>query len=124
MTPTLDQPRAKANKRRVFLRINGQIHSSLGPLLHSTFNMMKELSRFGALMLVITFGFALAFYAMFGSSSASQPDGGDIPEYDTYYSSLLTLFASMLGNFDFEVGWCEGAGCQPVVGGYSNCLYS
>lgn len=73
--------------------------------------MMKELSRFGALMLVITFGFALAFHAMFGSTSASQPDGGDIAEYDTYYSSLLTLFASMLGNFDFAVG---GRVTQPL----------
>lgn len=109
MTPTpttIPTPR----KRHLLLG-NGQIHSSLGPLLHSTFNMMKELSRFGALMLVITFGFALAFYAMFGSKSASQPDGGDIAEYDTYYSSLLTLFASMLGNFDFEVGLgVRGAG--------------
>lgn len=73
-------------------------------MLHSTFNMMRDLTRFGALMLVITFGFALAFYAMFGSTSASQPDGGDIPAFSTYYTSLLTLFASMLGNFDFKVG--------------------
>lgn len=78
--------------------------------------MMKELARFGALMLVITFGFALAFYAMFGSVSASQPDGGAVAEYDTYYSSLLTLFASMLGNFDFKVGLRAGGRMtQPLV---------
>ncbi|CAM9347034.1 unnamed protein product [Ectocarpus sp. 4 AP-2014] len=81
----------------------GKVHSSLGPLMHSAFNVIGDLTRFGALMLVITLGFALAFYAMFGSMSASLPDGGDIAEYDTYYSSILTLFSSMLGNFSFEV---------------------
>ncbi|CAM9198081.1 unnamed protein product [Ectocarpus sp. 12 AP-2014] len=80
-----------------------RVHSSLGPLMHSAFNVIGDLTRFGALMLVITLGFALAFYAMFGSMSASLPDGGDITEYDTYYSSILTLFSSMLGNFSFEV---------------------
>lgn len=71
--------------------------------MHSAFNVIGDLTRFGALMLVITLGFALAFYAMFGSTSASLPDGGDIAEYDTYYASILTLLSSMLGNFSFEV---------------------
>ncbi|CAM9180402.1 unnamed protein product [Ectocarpus fasciculatus] len=83
--------------------LTAAVHSSLGPLMHSAFNVIGDLARFGALMLVITLGFALAFYAMFGSTSASLPDGGDIAEYDTYYSSILTLFSSMLGNFSFEV---------------------
>ncbi|CAM9561668.1 unnamed protein product, partial [Scytosiphon promiscuus] len=84
------------------LFLTQQIHSSLGPLMHSTFHVMGDLARFGALMLIITLGFALAFYAMFGSAAAHLPEGGGIAEYDTYYSSILTLFASMLGNFDFE----------------------
>lgn len=91
-----------------------QIHSSLGPLMHSTFKMMEDLARFGALMVVLTLGFALAFYAMFGSTSAALPHGSNIAEYDTYYSSLLTLFASMLGNFDFEVGFEWGWGVGGV----------
>lgn len=65
--------------------------------------MFTDLARFGALMLVIILGFTVAFYAMFGSRSAPLPDGGDIAAYDTYYSSLLTLFGSMLGSFDFSV---------------------
>lgn len=71
--------------------------------MHSTFRMFTDLARFGALMLVILFGFALAFYAMFGSRSATLPDGSGIMAFYTYASSLLTLFASMLGNFDFSV---------------------
>lgn len=71
--------------------------------MHSTFQMFMDLARFGTLMLVIILGFALAFYAMFGSKSAQLPQGGVIEAYDTYYSSLLTLFGSMLGNFDFSV---------------------
>lgn len=80
-----------------------QIHSSLGPLMHSVFRMFTDLARFGALMLVIVLGFSLAFYALFGSTSATLPDGGLIAAYDTYYTSVLTLFGSMLGNFDFSV---------------------
>lgn len=71
--------------------------------MHSTFEMFWDLARFGTLMLVIVLGFALAFYAMFGSTSAPLPNGGEIAAYDTYYSSLLTLFGSMLGSFDFSV---------------------
>lgn len=80
-----------------------QIHTSLGPLVHATFQMMADLSRFGALILVVTLGFALAFYALFGARSATFPEGGAIDKYKTYQSALLTLFESMLGNFDFEV---------------------
>lgn len=76
--------------------------------MHSTFHVMGDLARFGALMLIITLGFALAFYAMFGSAAAHLPEGGGIAEFDTYYTSILTLFASMLGNFDFEVRIREG----------------
>lgn len=81
----------------------GQIHSSLGPLMHSTFQIFTDLAQFGALMLFIVLGFALAFYAMFGSKSASLPEGAAIEQYDTYFSSMLTLFGSMLGSFDFTV---------------------
>lgn len=88
--------------------------------MHSTFKMMGDLARFGALMLVLILGFALAFYAMFGSTSAALPGGRNIAEYDTYYSSLLTLFASMLGNFDFEVG-VRGAGDEGRGGRAGVC---
>lgn len=86
--------------------------------MHSTFKMMGDLTRFGAIMLVLTLGFALGFYAMFGSTSAALPGGSNIPEFDTYYSSLLTLFASMLGNFDFEVG--ERVGVCAAGGGVNH----
>lgn len=90
-----------------------QIHSSLGPLMHSTFRMFSDLARFGALMLVFILGFALAFYALFGSTSALLPDGGEIPNYNTYFSSLLTLFSSMLGTFDFSVSRGKGYDDKP-----------
>lgn len=76
--------------------------------MHSTFQVFTDLAQFGALMLFIVLGFALAFYAMFGSMSASLPEGAAIEQYDTFFSSMLTLFGSMLGNFDFTVrsrGW-------------------
>lgn len=65
--------------------------------------MMADLARFGAIMLVITLGFALGFYALFGSTSAYSPEDSGISAYDTYYTSFLTLFGSMLGAFDFQV---------------------
>lgn len=84
--------------------------------------MMADLARFGALMLVVTLGFALAFYAVFGSKSASRPEGVQIDGYDTYYTSLLTLFSAMLGNFDFAVsethrGREEQVFCETIVPG-------
>lgn len=82
-----------------------QIHSSLGPLVHSTFEMMTDLVRFGALMLVITMGFALCFYALFGSVSASLSEDAQLEEYSSYYTSMLTLFESMLGSFRFDVSF-------------------
>lgn len=76
--------------------------------MHSTFRMFSDLARFGTLMLVFILGFALAFYALFGSTSALLPNGGEISSYDTYFSSLLTLFGSMLGTFDFSVSQGRG----------------
>lgn len=65
--------------------------------------MMADFARFGAIMFLITLGFALAFYAMFGTTSPSLPEDARVPGYESYQMSLLTLFASLLGNFDFQV---------------------
>ena len=80
--------------------------------MHSLFQMLSDLARFGALMVVFILGFALAFYSLFGSTSVLLPDGGEISNFDTYSSSLLTLFGSMLGTFDFTVSQCAKKGCN------------
>ncbi|CAN0030798.1 unnamed protein product, partial [Phaeothamnion confervicola] len=57
--------------------------------------MMKELSRFILVLAIVMMGFTVAFHALFSGDGA-------ISGYQTYSETLLTLFGSMLGGFDFD----------------------
>ncbi|CAM9546666.1 unnamed protein product [Choristocarpus tenellus] len=83
------------------------MHSVWGPLVHATFQMMGNLLRFGMIMVIILLGFAVSFHGLFGENVYS---------YSTFRGTCLTLFSSMLGDFDFQV--FEG----EVYGSAGSCL--
>lgn len=83
------------------------------------FKMLSELAQFSVIFLIVMMGFATCFTALYGRSSvllekygaslASTPDSCEVDELPIYTAfgdfgeALLTLFESMLGEYDFSV---------------------
>ena len=62
---------------------------------------MSHLARFAVFLLVVMASFALAFHALFFTCDGVEPSLEDA--FGTFWRSMLTMFESMLGGFDFDV---------------------
>eukprot|EP00752_Nemacystus_decipiens_P011600 g10301.t1 len=65
-----------------------QILRFQGPIIQVIFSMISELAKFGIIIVIIMFGFAMSFYALFR-------------DVDTFGHTFLTLFKGMLGEVGF-----------------------
>ena len=66
---------------------------------------MSHLARFTVFLLVVMASFALAFHALFFTCDGVELSSEDAleDEFGTFWRSMLTMFESMLGGFDFDV---------------------
>lgn len=70
------------------------------PLLQIIWTMLSQLARFSLFLVVLMTSFALTFHALF-YACGDDVDTGE--SFGSFTASLLTTFAAMLGNFDFDV---------------------
>lgn len=86
--------------------------------------MMAHLARFTVFLLVVMASFAVAFQTLFFTCIGLEPTLDEA--YGTFWRSLLTMFESMLGNFDFDTlssagmchrpSWAYNAGVLLLMG--------
>merc|ERR1719171_2852583 len=67
---------------------------------------MMKLVVFSALMLIVFFGFAVAFYIMFGLTDE---------RFSSLSGSFLILFFMLLGGYEINVSWFKGLDLKPFV---------
>ncbi|CAN0186268.1 unnamed protein product [Scytosiphon promiscuus] len=65
-----------------------QIHRAQGPMIQVIFSMTAELARFGVVILVVMFGFVMAFQTIFRDET-------------TFGETWLILFKALLGDVEF-----------------------
>ncbi|KAG2487094.1 hypothetical protein HYH03_014207, partial [Edaphochlamys debaryana] len=71
------------------------LYPSLGPLLNTVARMMEDLVAFLFPMIIILTGFTTMLFAVYQDQK--------IQELSTFGSTMLYLFGSMLGGFDFTI---------------------
>lgn len=81
--------------------------------LQVIFSMLRQLGLFSLVLTLVMLGFAATFSALYGADTVLvenlDPTTCDINDHPVVYAfgtlggALLTLFSSMLGEFDFDV---------------------
>lgn len=73
-----------------------------GPMVIMITEILKDMMVFSFLFLLVVIGFGVAFYVLFNLDPGpdKETDG-----FDTIWSSLLSMFTLMLGDFELDV--CE-----------------
>lgn len=93
------------------------------------FSMLRQLGLFSLVLTLVMVGFAATFSALYGADTVLveqiDPVTCDINDHPVMYafgtlgSALLTLFSSMLGEFDFDIFYeryrgSDGSDCGGV----------
>ncbi|GLC35277.1 hypothetical protein PLESTB_000581800 [Pleodorina starrii] len=78
------------------------VYPSLGPLLNTVARMIEEVIAFLFPMLIILTGFSTMMTAIYQDQ---------VTQYGSFINSMLQLFSSMLGNFDFTL--FSNDNCNP-----------
>eukprot|EP00903_Cladosiphon_okamuranus_P021895 g20127.t2 len=108
-----------------------QIGRALGPMTQVIFSMLRQLGLFSLVLTLVMIGFAATFNALYGEDHTVlveqlDPVTCDINDHPVVYAfgtlggSLVTLFSSMLGEFNFGIFYdryqgTDGEDCGGVI---------
>ncbi|CAM9706637.1 unnamed protein product, partial [Ascophyllum nodosum] len=89
-----------------------QTGGTLGPMTQVIFNMVTKLSQFSLILLLVMLGFATTFNALYTKDTTLVTKNSDdcdvndhpvVEAFGTIGDALLTMFMSMLGDFNLRV---------------------